>query len=304
MTAALPRPLRFQIGARTLFSVRRRLVRIGLSLDEALGGTRPALPPLAPDADGYLVTSLPAAREAELLAGCAGLVGRVRQRYARRYAELGTDFDAYLAGFSAKSRSTLRRKLRRFAELSGGTIDLRGYRSPAEIEEFHALARDLSRKTYQERLLDAGLPEGEEALAAMRALAARDAVRAWLLFLEDKPVAYLYAPAEGSTLIYAHLGYDPAVASHSPGTVLQLEAMRELIAEGRFRRFDFTEGDGQHKRQFATGAVECVDLLLLKPSLSNRMLLAALGGFDAGIGIAKAAVRRLRLQRLAAAARR
>ena len=36
-------------------------------------------------------------------------------------------------------------------------------------------------------------------------------------------------------LIYAHLGYDPDFADHSPGTVLQLEAMRQLMAERAFR---------------------------------------------------------------------
>ena len=36
--------LKFQVGARTLASVRRRLVRIGLSLDEVLAGHVPALP--------------------------------------------------------------------------------------------------------------------------------------------------------------------------------------------------------------------------------------------------------------------
>ena len=69
----------------------------------------------------------------------------------------------------------------------------------------------------------------------------------------------------GDTVIYAHVGHDPAFNDLSPGAVLQLEAMRDLFDEGGFARFDFTEGEGQHKRQFATGGVACVDLLLLRP---------------------------------------
>ena len=34
---AVTLPLQFQIGARTLFALPRRLVRLGLSLDDALG---------------------------------------------------------------------------------------------------------------------------------------------------------------------------------------------------------------------------------------------------------------------------
>ena len=52
--------LRFQVGARTLASVPRRLHRVALSLDDVLAGALPPLPPLG-ERDGHLVTSLPAA---------------------------------------------------------------------------------------------------------------------------------------------------------------------------------------------------------------------------------------------------
>jgi CelD/BcsL family acetyltransferase involved in cellulose biosynthesis len=288
-------PLR--IGARTLFTLRRRLVRRGVSLDEALGGALPALPALEEGEHGYLINALPAQHLAALSAGAAGLRPFVRQRYRRRFARLDGDFDAYLGGFSAKSRSTCRRKLRKLAERSGGALDLRCYRSEAEIDEFHALARDLSARTYQERLLDAGLPDGAEALAAMRALARADRARGWLLFLEGAPIAYLWAPAQGLTLIYAHLGYDPAFADFSPGTVLQLEAMRQLMSEGRFRLFDFTEGEGQHKSLFATGGIDCVDLLLVRPSPANLLAGHLLGWFDGAVALAKRATGALGLSR-------
>jgi CelD/BcsL family acetyltransferase involved in cellulose biosynthesis len=104
-------------------------------------------------------------------------------------------------------------------------------------------------------------------------------------------VSYLYTPADGDTLVYAYLGYDPEFAAHSPGAVLQLEALREAMEEGAFRLFDFTEGDGQHKRQFATGSIDCADLLLLRPSLSNRATMAALGTFHGAVSLAKRVIR-------------
>lgn len=278
-------PLR--IGARTLFTLRRRLTRRTLSLDEALGGAPPDLPELADGEDGCLVNALPAALADRLAARYPGLKPFVRQRYRRSYARLDQDFEAYLAGFSAKSRSTCKRKLRKFAELSGGALDLRSYRTEGEIGVFHALARRLSEKTYQERLLNAGLPAGPEALAEMRALARADRGRGWLLFVDGEPVAYLWAPAEGLTLIYAYLGYDPDFAEHSPGTVLQLEAMRQLMDEGKFRLFDFTEGEGQHKRLFATGGVDCVDLLLMRRAAGPLATGFALTAFDGAVALAK-----------------
>ena len=283
-------PLR--VGARTLWMLRRRLVRRRLTLEEALAGTVPALTELGPDDDGYLVTALPAALVEPLKARAPELLPFVRQSYRRSYADLGIGLEAWLGSLSAKSRSTLKRKLRRFAERSDGTIDLRCYRSEAEMAAFHREARAVSALTYQERRLGAGLPDGEAALAEMRALARRGQAMGWLLFLDGRPVAYLYAPAEGRTLIYAWLGYDPEFADLSPGTVLQAEAIRQLMDEQSFRCFDFTEGDGQHKRLFATGAVDCVDLLLVRPTLANRLAGHGLNGFDAGVALAKRLVER------------
>ncbi len=282
---AAPVRLRFQLGARTLFSVTRRLARVAIPLERR--ALLPELPTLDGDADGFLVTGLRADLRQALTAARPELRPYLRHAYPRHYASLQQDFDAYLAHFSGKTRSTLRRKLRKFADQSGGTIDLRLYTRPTEVDDFFRHARAVSAITYQERLLSAGLPDGDDARAATRALADRDMMRGWILFLDGRPVSYLYAPAEEDTLIYAYLGYDPAFADLSPGTVLQLEALRTLMAERRFRVFDFTEGDGQHKRQFATGAVDCVDLLLLRPTLANRALGHGLGAFDAGIAAAK-----------------
>lgn len=178
---------------------------------------------------------------------------------------------------------------------------MRRYRTPAEMAVFHPLARALSARTYQERLLGAGLPDD---LAALQRLAAADAVRAWLLLLEGQAVAYLCCPAVGDTLLYAHVGHDPAVAALSPGAVLQLAALRDLFAEGRFAWFDFTEGEGQHKRQIASGGVACIDLMLLRPTLVNRTLIAALAGFDGSMALAKRTVRRLGAERIAKRLRR
>ncbi|WP_225421157.1 GNAT family N-acetyltransferase [Sphingomonas parva] len=300
MSAAIALP--FRVGARTLWRIRRQLQRVSLTLDQARSGTVPALPDAC--GDGYLIVSLAEASLAPLLADRPGLKPFVRQRYPRFFASLDLGFDAYLAGFSAKSRSTLKRKVRKLAERCGGTLDLRCYRTASEAEEFHRHARAVSAISYQERLLDAGMPDGEAALADLRARAARDAMRGWVLFLDERPISYLYAPAEGTTLVYAFLGYDPAHADLSPGTVLQFEAMRQLMEEGRFRLFDFTEGEGQHKRLFSTGEVACVDLLLLRPTVSNLAVGWSLTGFDRAVAVAKSLARHRTLEGLARRLRR
>lgn len=301
---AIALPLRFQVGARTLMSVQRRLARVALSLDDAVARRMPALPPLDRDAHGYLVTSLPADRRDAVVAGAGGMIAFTRQSYTRRYIDLGGEFDAYFARLSSNTRSAMRRKTRRLADASGGVLDIRRYRTPDELAQFHDVAREISQKTYQEKLLGGGLPDDPAFLRAMAALAAADQARAWLLSIGGVPAAYLYCPIDSGVVRYDHVGHDPAFADLSPGSVLQLEALRDLFGEGTLRRFDFTEGDGQHKQQFATGGVDCVDLLLLRPSVVNRLTTVALGGFDRAMAVGKRATAQLGLQGLARRIRR
>lgn len=306
MTMALPRPtaLSFQIGARTLIAVKRSLVRVGVSLDEARDGRLPMLPPLPKEAQGYVVTSLPEERLDAMIYASGRMIGFVRQRYLRYHADLTGSYEAYLAGLSSNARQGVKRKARKVAQLSGGELDVRRFRTPAELEAFHATAREIARRTYQERLLGEALPDSPEFVAYMLGKAAADEVRAWLLYIGGEPAAYLYCPAHGDTLIYEFVGHDPKFNELSPGAVLQMEAFRDLFAEGRFARFDFTEGEGQHKRQFSTGGVPCVDVLLLRPTLANRVTTTALGGFNRVVAGGKALAQAAGAEKLARKLRR
>lgn len=304
MTTARPLPLKFQIGARTLASIRRNLVRVSLDLDAAVDGRLPGLPTLDRAADGYLVTSLPEVCRDALGKAADGMIAFVRQRYVRRYADLTAGFDTYCERLSGNTRSAIKRKGKKVAQASGGQLDVRRYATPDQVAEFHGIARALALGTYQERLMGAGLPDTPDFTQRMYAMAAAGHVRAWLLFVGGAPAAYLYCPIHGDTAIYEFVGHDPRFNDLSVGAVLQVEALRDLAADPAVARFDFTEGDGQHKRQFATGGVECCDVLLLRPTLANRVAIAALAGFDGSMALAKRLVARLGLQDVAKKVRR
>lgn len=285
----------FVVGSRRLFAIERSVATLAFSLQDILAGKLPAVPVLN-NVEGLRVLSAPNAAEQRLREAMPGFLIGAREHYARHYIDMTGSFDDYLGRFSGKTRSTLRRKTRRFETASGGSLDLRAYGTVEEIDEFIGLAQPLSRKTYQARLLDAGLPEGEAAHAESRDLAAKDRLRAFLLFLDGAPVAYLYLPVMRETLVYAYLGFDPDHASLSPGTVLQLAALERLFAENRFHYFDFTEGDGAHKALFGTDSVDCASFLMLRPTWANRLTLASVRGFDCAIATGKQLARRIGLE--------
>jgi CelD/BcsL family acetyltransferase involved in cellulose biosynthesis len=251
-----------------------RLDEPPLRLDEV-----PEPPPRLDGADGYVVWSHPISTRLPVLRTRNKAVLYVPRQYERFSIELSGDFDRYMAHFSGRTRSSLRRKLRNFADVSKGAIDFREYRTPEQIANFFPLARKVSAKSYQERLLGIGLPAGQGFLASALQSAVRDGVRAYLLFLAGEPISYLYCPVERGTVQYDRLGYDPEWSSLSPGTVLQLLALQALFSEKRFTNFDFTEGEGQHKKLFSTQSCLCADVYVLsrriRPVLIARLHHAA-----------------------------
>ncbi len=270
-------PFNFWVGEWRAYSASRPLAVL-----EYQGDAPPvSLDPLPPDADGYLVKNLPSPPDARFTAPGEGWVARPMREYPRHLVDLTVGYEPYLASFSAKTRATFRRKLRKFQELSGGEIAWREFRTPGEIDAFFPLAREVSAKSYQERLMDAGLPDTEAFRVQARERAAAGAVRAYILFLAGKPVSYLYMPVERGAAIYAYLGYDPRAAEHSPGTVLQLLAMERLFADPTVTLLDFTDGAGAHKALFATHKELCVDLLILKRGSPADCLSRARRAFSA-----------------------
>ncbi len=243
----------------------RMTLRLSVDKTHFLEAPEGTSPPRVTGPHGHLVRSSPAAGSIGRLRLVNGTIRYVPQTYRRHYIDLSQDWTSYQQQFSGKSRQSLRRKVRKFAKASGGELDCRVYRRPEEIRTFLELARQVARVSYQERLLDAALPDDLKFQARALALAERDSVRGYLLFLEGRPVAYLYCPAQEGVLLYRYLGYRPDAAPLSPGTVLQWLALESLFEEDRFRAFDFCEGDGPHKAFFGTHHRVCGDIYWLRP---------------------------------------
>jgi hypothetical protein len=289
--------IKFVVGSRQIFAVSRKLETISFTLDHLLGHKPVSISSSTnQNSDGYRVLSAPLTRYADFVNANDGFVSGGFQSYRRFYIDMAGTYPDYLARFSSKTRSTLNRKRRKLMEFSDGALDIREYRTPEEMDHFLSLATPLSRLTYQARLLEAGLPETPLAREQMLAMAKADRVRAYMLFINNQAVSYLYLPIEDGIILYAYLGYDPKIANFSPGTVLQLDALERLFAEGQYSYFDFTEGEGAHKEMFGTNSVEACSFFLLKATISNRALVTGLKTFDSCVSIFKRLAEKIGLQ--------
>ena len=197
-------------------------------------------------------------------------------------------FEDYLkTNFSAKTRHNLTRSIKQFSRFCGGQVDFRAYRTPEQMEEFHALACQVSRRTYQHRLLQVGLPETRQFVERLVDLAAQDRVRDYLLFYQGRPVAYAHCTCKEALLTYETIGYDPEFARWSPGTVLLLLILEQVFGEGRCRVLDFGPGEAHYKSMFSTNQVISADVYFFRWSLRNLVTVcchSGLDGFSSGVG--------------------
>lgn len=204
----------------------------------------------------------------------------VSSYYKRYWVEFNGDFDNYLKKFSTKSRNTLTRKIKKFTEFSGGELAWREFVHVDEMTEFHRLALEVSVKTYQERLLDCGLPTSQAFIDTMLALAKQDRVRGYILFHQSRPIAYIYCPIHDGIVFYEYLGHDPDFQRWSPGTILQYFCLKSLFDAKKFRLFDFTEGEGAHKAFFSTHSKYCADIYYFRRTWRNLAMLRLHAGVD------------------------
>jgi hypothetical protein len=263
-------PFTFQLSDWILFSISLPLqVR-----QERLINQTPSVETPTPEAsEGFLIRGLPTVAELPSIVRSGDYLCYAALQYQHCYIDLGMSFEDYKKQFSSKTRSTINRKIKKYAKHCGENLAWKTYKAPGEMRNFFQLACSLSKLTYQERLLDAGIPDTEEFICEAESLAAEQRVRAYILFDGDRPVSYLYCPVYDNVLIYSYLGYDPEYMQMSVGTVLQWLAIEQLFNEACFRYFDFTEGQSDHKRLFATHQRQCANVFLVKRTVRNTLII-------------------------------
>lgn len=267
--------LKFYLGEYTVTKFNLQVQRKVFSLNDIINHNCDLeLPPdLDLDLDdGFLIADFP--RECSLRTSNIrnGLIYYCVKSYSRCYIDMTIDFDDYKSKFSAKTKSGINRKINKLSR-EVGDVGIQQYSTPDQICEFFQMARPISAVSYQERLLDCGLPTGQNFVKSSIKAATQDKLRAYILFINNTPVSYLYCPVENKVIQYAYLGYIPEYAKFSPGTILQWLATEKLFSEKKFIAFDFTEGDSEHKKFFSTHQVPCSIELVLKLGLKSRLII-------------------------------
>jgi hypothetical protein len=194
---------------------------------------------------------------------------RARGPVPRPYIDLQGSFPEYMGRFSAKTRETWRRKVKKLRAL--GALDIARVSRVDDIDSFVAHSTAISRKTYQFNRLGLGLRDAGALRRRLQLAAERGWLRSYLLSCGGKPCCFMVGYQFRSRFYYADVGYDPAWGKWSVGTVLLLHVVEDLFSHDRPETLDFGPG-GEYKQHFGNDSYLEVEVLLFRRRLYPLMV--------------------------------
>ena len=180
---------------------------------------------------------------------------------------LETDWARYITSRSGRLRKNLRAARRRLD--ARGPWSLHRFESVVEVQEGFALLMQVQGRSWKApegfglSLSDAYRRFYEE--YALR-MAERGSARILVLRSGARPVAATLAFTEGDTYYSAMIAHDAEFDACSPGTLLEALELEGLMAERRFRRYDFLGAHLTNKRRWTTTAIDTYQLTVLPPA--------------------------------------
>jgi hypothetical protein len=241
-----------------------------------------------------MVYSYPVSKKLSKIVFRKGYICYTLRHYRRFYIKTDRTFDKYLERFRGKTLSTLRRKAKRVSGSCQSTPPLKVYTTEEEMREFIGIAGEISRKTFQYRLLNQGLQESDEYRNDFLVRADEKRIAGLILYAEDRPVAYNLCPIYGNgVMIYYYTGYDPDYATYSPGTVLQYWTIETACKLDHVSYYDLCTGEGKHKELFADDYKYCADTLYFPINPWYLFIVLANAAYDGSMGMVKFLIRRL-----------
>lgn len=276
-------PITILLGNIPLYTYKVWLQVREIGLEDNAPPMKNPIPPPVPlhgNSQGFLVRSVQVEEQQPILQRTQDYISYIPYQYSRYYIDMQQSFEEYKSQFSSKTISTINRKIRKYTKFCNDHLSWRVYNSVNEMDEFYQFARTVSEKTYQEKLYDEGLPDSDKFLNEMKLLSQHGNIQGFILFHKDKPVSYLYCPVSDHTLIYAYVGYDPDYTNHSVGTILYWLALEFLFQKRSFHFFDFTEGESDQKKLFATHNIRCANVFFIRYNLNNIIMLQSKKAVD------------------------
>ena len=185
--------------------------------------------------------------------------------------------EAYFKTLRTRQRTTVRRHIKNMNKIASPELVI--CETPEAVKGFLELAAEVSRHTWQQRLLDLQVKDDPATLQHFQHLAQAGLLRCYGLTLAGEPIAFVLGHQGCGTFQYAQPGFDNRKSELSPGVVLLHLVIEDLHNRNPPECMNFGIGDAQYKRRFANLSSVDESLLVLRRTAGNRMLARSHGAF-------------------------
>jgi Acetyltransferase (GNAT) domain len=192
----------------------------------------------------------------------------------RRVMEIASGRDGPLTHLSGRSRSTLRRKIKKLEEAESGQLRVECFREAERVGDFLREVEGISRSSWQGMRLGRVTTSDSTGERRFQYIASLGWLRSYLLTKEKQAIAYLIGYQADGIFYYDDAAYDTAWSSFSPGMVLMCRVLEDLAGIDPPREVDFGYGESPLKSLLGTRAWPEANVYLLRRSSYGAVIRA------------------------------
>lgn len=185
--------------------------------------------------------------------------------------QIPNSLNDFLLTLSKSHRSNLRNYSNRLKKGRFGKVIVKCLRRPSDVGTLLRDSESVAARTYQ-RGLGVGFRDDPLTKARIILAAKKGWLRSYVLYVDDKPVAYQQGFQYQDGYHVMGKGYDPKFREHRVGTFLFLNILEDFCKGGRIRFWDFGIGDAEYKQHFGTEVWQEATFHVFAPSMTGMKL--------------------------------
>jgi hypothetical protein len=150
--------------------------------------------------------------------------------------------------FSSNTRHQLRRYIKKIEKAHPGNLSFKKFQNMDEVDKLYHDVEKIAQLTYH-RGMGAGFIYNTENYHRLELSASHGWLRAYILYIEDKPCSFYIGTLYSNTIYLSFTGYNPDYKKFEPGTVAFMKMIEDLINK-EVKEVDFGFGDAFYKQRF------------------------------------------------------
>ncbi len=198
----------------------------------------------------------------------------------------------FLSSLSKSTRTGVTRYMKKLERDYDGRLRLRTFRDADELDDYFKHAEVVASMSYQ-RGLGAGVRDNERQRTRAALSAKNGWFRAYMLYVDDAPVAFCGGEGFRERFRYGIPGYDPDYADYRVGNYVIMKMVEDLCSDSELSVLDFGFGDAEYKRRFGDRSWYEQDVLVygrrLRPAFVNVVRTSFFGANSAAMALGRRA---------------